>query len=114
MTRAMTDMATAQISEHTNDCLSTRRAASKSLAPIKCATCTEKPMLAAEASPPISHPVVSTSPMAAEAFAPRWPTMEASIKNITVADICARILGILSWMMSDSFSWLVISRPSRI
>ena len=107
-------MAKAQIRQHTSDCLNTRRAASKSLAPIKWATCTEKPILAAEARPPISHPVVSTSPMAAEAFAPRWPTMEASIKNITVADICARILGILSWMMSDSFSWLVISRPSRI
>ena len=100
--------------QQTSDCLSTRRAASKSLAPMKWATCTENPMLAAEASPPISQPVVSTSPMEAEALAPKWPTIEASMKNITVAEICARMEGILRLTMSQSFSLWVIVRPSRI
>ena len=84
------------------------------VAPMKCATCTEKPMFAADARPPISQPVVSTSPMAAEALAPRWPTIEASIKNMTVAEICARIEGILRLTMSQSFSLWVIVRPSRM
>ena len=75
---------------------------------------TEKPIEAAEASPPISHPVVSTMPMAADALAPRCPTIDASMKNITVADICARIEGILRLTISLSFSLCVISRPSRI
>ena len=71
-------------------------------------------MLAAEANPPISQPVVSTNPMAAEALAPKCPTIEASMKNITVADICARIEGILKLTMSHSFSRWVIVRPSLI
>ena len=40
--------------------------------------------------------------------------MDASIKNITVADICAKIEGILRLTMSQSFSLWVIIRPSRI
>ena len=100
--------------QQTIDWRNTLRAASKSLAPIQWATCTENPMFAAEASPPISHPVVSTSPMAAEAFAPRCPTIEASMKNITVAEICARMLGILNCVMSANFSREVIVRPSLI
>ena len=71
-------------------------------------------MFAAEARPPISHPVDSTSPMAAEALAPRCPTIEASMKNITVADICARMEGILKLAMSQSFSLCVIVFPSLI
>ena len=114
MARAVSEMASAQMRQQTSDCRSTRRAASKSLAPMKCATCTEKPIFAAEASPPISHPVVSTSPMEAEALAPRCPTIEASMKNITVAEICARMEGILRLTMSQSFSRWVIVRPSRI
>ena len=61
--------------QHTNDWRSTRRAPSKSLAPMKWATCTEKPILAAEANPPNNHVVVSTRPMAAVCRVPRWPIM---------------------------------------
>ena len=100
--------------QHTNDWRNTRRAALKSLAPMKCATCTENPMLAADARPPSSHVVVSTRPMAAEARAPRCPTIEASMKNITVAEICARILGMERLTMRRSFSPCVIVFPSRI
>ena len=71
---------------------------------MKCATWTEKPRLAAEASPPMSQVVVSTSPMAAVAFSPRCPTIDASMKNITVAEICAKMLGILRLTISLSFS----------
>ena len=81
------------IREHTSDWRSTRRAASKSLAPMKWATCTEKPIFTAAPRPPMSHVVVSTRPMEAVAFSPRWPTMAASMKNITVALIWARMLG---------------------
>jgi hypothetical protein len=52
--------------------------------------------------------------MAAEAFAPKWPTIAASIKNMTVADICARILGILKLTIRRSFSCCVIVLPSLI
>ena len=78
------------------------------------ATWTLNPMLAAEASPPNNHPVVSTIPMAAEAFAPRCPTIAASMKNMTVADNWARIDGILRLTISLNFSLCVNSRPSRI
>jgi hypothetical protein len=71
-------------------------------------------MLAAELNPPSSQVVVSTIPMAAVACAPRCPTIAASMKNITVADICAKMLGILKLTMSLSFSACVIVRPSRI
>ena len=114
MMTEVSEIITAQIVQQTSDCRSTLRAASKSLAPMKWATCTEKPIFAAEARPPISQPEVSTIPMAAEAFAPRCPTIEASMKNITVAEICARIEGILRLTMSQSFSLCVIVRPSRI
>ena len=71
MSKEVRDIINAQIIQHTSDCRSTLRAASKSLAPMKWATCTENPILAAEANPPMSQPVVSTNPMAAEAFAPK-------------------------------------------
>ena len=58
-----------------------------SLAPMKCAACTENPIIAADASPPNSHVVVSISPIAAEAFAPSEPTIEASMKNMSIDDI---------------------------
>ena len=101
---AVSDISSDHARQHTIDCRSTLRAATMSLAPIKWATCTEKPMFAADPNPPISHPVVSTSPIAAEAFAPRCPTIDASMKNITVADICAKIDGILKLTMSQSLS----------
>ena len=114
MAMDVSDISRAHARQHTSDCRSTLLAASMSLAPMKCATCTENPSDAAWASPPMSHPVVSTSPMAAEAFAPRWPTIEASMKNMTVADICARMEGILRLTMSHSFSLWLIGRPSRM
>ena len=114
MAMEVTDIISAQRKQQTSDWRSTRRAASKSLAPMKWATCTENPSEAAWASPPMSHPVVSTSPMDAEALAPRCPTIEASMKNITVAEICARMEGILRLTISQSFSLWVIVRPSRI
>ena len=54
---------------------------------MKCAACTENPIIAADASPPNSHVVVSISPIAAEAFAPSEPTIEASMKNMSIDDI---------------------------
>lgn len=53
--------------------------ARRSLAPIRWATCTENPVAAAVHTPLKSHVVVDTSPMDAEAFAPRLPTIEASM-----------------------------------
>ena len=47
------------------------RAQSQSSAPIRWATCTEKPVDAAAQSPQKSHVVVDTNPIEAEAFAPR-------------------------------------------
>ena len=108
----MSDIVSAQSRQHTSDCRSTRLAASKSLAPMKCATWTENPREAACDRPPMSQPVVSTSPMAAEAFAPRCPTIEASMKNITVAEICARMEGMDRLTMSHNFSRWLIVRPS--
>ena len=66
------------------DCLRTSRALLNSPAPIRCATWTLKPTDAAERIPPKSHVLVDISPMAAEASAPRLPTMEASIYTITI------------------------------
>jgi hypothetical protein len=78
------------------------------------ATCTEKPMEHADVRPAKSHDADSTSPMDAEALAPRCPTIDASMKNMTVADSWARIDGILRLTISLSFSPCVISRPSRM
>ena len=71
MDRDTLEMSSAQMKQQTNDWRNTRRAASKSLAPMKCATCTENPILAAAASPPNSQPEDSTNPIDAEALAPR-------------------------------------------
>ena len=54
-------------------------------------------MEAAEHTPMNSQVVVDTSPMDAEASAPRLPTMEASIYCIVMDEIWAMIDGKLSW-----------------
>lgn len=98
----------------TKPCRMMRRALAMSLAPMAWATMTPKPKDAAPVSEPKSHVVESTMPTAAEASAPSRPTMEASIKNISVEVICANIEGILSPMMRASFSRLDMSFPSRM
>ena len=74
------------------------------------ATCTEKPVAAAEHSPPSSQVVLATRPMAAEALAPRLPTMVASIYCMAVEESCASTAGMLrrttapSWPRSVAVS----------
>ena len=92
----------------------TWRALPKSLAPMKWATCTEKPVAKALSRLPISQVVDSMSPMLAEASAPKCPTIEASIKNIMTVEICASMEGILKPTMRFSFSPRCMERPARI
>ena len=66
-------------SVQTNAWRNTCRALTKSLAPIKWATCTEKPNETAEQRPPKSHVADSTKPMDADAAAPSLPTIAASM-----------------------------------
>ena len=63
---------------------------------MQCATCTAKPVDAALHKPENNHVEVDTSPMDAEALAPRLPTMAASMYCITIDDNWATIAGILS------------------
>ena len=60
-------------------CRITARAFSKSLAPMKCAACTEKPIPPAATNEPKSQVAGSTKPIEAEAAAPNEPTIEASM-----------------------------------
>ncbi len=99
---------------HANAWRNTCLALEKSLAPMKWATCTEKPTDTAERMEPISHVVVSIRPMLADCAAPRCPTMAASMKNIITVVIWASIDGMLKSMMRLIFSRLVISSPLRI
>ena len=92
----------------------TSRARVRSLAPMKWAVCTEKPIEAAPASPPKSQMALSTKPMAAGASAPRLPTIAWSMKNIITLVICANIEGILNKYIKLSFSAFVIASPLRI
>ena len=62
----------------------------------------------------INHVVLSTKPIEADASVPKWPTMEASIKNINTVVICARIDGILNSTIKLSFSPRVNVLFSRI
>ena len=72
------------------------RAFSDCLAPSACATATLKPMVNAMHRSPKSHEVVATTPIAAEALEPSWPTMAVSIYCITTEEIWARMAGQLS------------------
>ena len=92
----------------------TSRARIRSLAPMKWAVCTEKPIEAAPASPPKSQMVLSTKPMAAGASAPRLPTIAWSMKNIITFVICAKIDGMLNKPIRLSISPRVMSSPERI
>ena len=83
---------------HANAWRNTCLALEKSLAPMKWATCTEKPTDTAERMEPISHVVVSIRPMLADCAAPRCPTMAASMKNIITVVIWASIDGMLKSM----------------
>ena len=81
---------------------------------MRCATCTEKPVAAAEQMPENSHVVVDISPMDAEAFAPRLPTMEASMYCMAMDDSCAMMAGPLSRAVSRSCCPHVSFCPSRM
>ena len=98
----------------TRACRYTWRALGKSLAPIKCATCTEKPVEAAINTLPNNQIVGSMRPILAEAAVPRCPTMLASMKNIITVVSCANIDGILKLTMSRSFSPRVMGNPLRM
>lgn len=63
---------------------------------------------------PISHVVVSTSPMAAEAEAPRLPTIEASIYCIIVVVSWASMAGVARLSTSRACWENVIGAPLRI
>ena len=63
---------------------------------------------------PISHAVDSISPILAEASAPKWPTMPASMKNIITVVSCASIEGILRLMIKLSFSLRDMGNPLRM
>lgn len=71
---------------------------------MKWATWTEKPVDVAPSTLPISQVVDSTRPMLADAAAPKWPTMAASIKNIRTVVIWASMDGTLVSIMSRNLS----------
>ena len=64
-------------------------------APMSWAIWTEKPAAAETQTPPKSHVVLATRPMAAVALAPREPTMAASIYCMAMPLISARMAGTL-------------------
>ena len=78
-------------------CFTTRRASSGLAAPIYWATCTEKPVAMAAPIPFISQVLEDTSPIAADALAPRLPTIAESIYCIIMVLIWVRIAGMLSF-----------------
>ena len=95
-------------------CRNTERALCQSPAPMQCATCTEKPMAAAEHSPPNSHVLVDIRPMDADAFAPRLPTIEASMYCMAMDDSCVIMAGMLSSTVRWICSLRVSGLPSRM
>lgn len=97
-----------------NDCLNTRRALTKSPAPIRWATWTENPVDAALITPQNSQVVVDTNPIEADALAPRLPTMDASIYCMAMDDNCAIIAGKLNNAVSLSCCLRLMLLPSRI
>ena len=74
----------------------TSRASLFFFAPIRCATCTLKPDVAALHIPLNSQVEAATSPIDAESFAPNCPTIDASIYCIMIDDSCTIIAGILN------------------
>ena len=93
------------------DCLSTDLAFALSFAPSRCAVCTKNPVAQASVSPPKSHEVVETSPIEADASAPRLPTMDASMNCMRMEDSCEMMAGMLSCTVSFSCCPKVIGCP---
>ena len=89
----MTAMAPLKQRALTSACRSTSRAVLKSLAPIRCATCTEKPLPQAPQKPISSHMHAETRPMDAPAAAPRCPTIDVSMYCISTDDTWAMMAG---------------------
>ena len=96
------------------DCLSTERASAGRPAPMRWATCTENPVVAALHTPAKSHIVVDTSPIEAESSAPSRPTIEASIYCMSIDVNWASIAGIESRAVSRNSCFNVMALPSRI
>ena len=94
-------------------CFTRFRASFSSPAPMRCATMTENPTTNALHSPPNSHVLEATSPMAAEASRPSCPTMAASMYCMTIDEICAKIAGKLSCNVSAVCCRRASGRPSR-
>ncbi len=82
-------------------------------APTNCATCTANPAATAMPIPLISHVVLATSPIEAEASAPSEPTMPASIYCMTIDEISARMAGTLNRSTIHIFSFISASLLSR-
>ena len=100
-------------SPETIDCRTRLRASRPSPAPMRCAVCTQKPTISARHSPPNSHVVDATSPMAAEAFVPSEPTMDVSIYCMMMEETCARMAGTLSCATSPICCRSESLRPAR-
>ena len=92
----VTDNSTPKTIAITSDWQNTSRALSVFPAPKNCAAWTEKPVTAETQRPPKSHDELATSPIAADASAPRLPTIAASIYCMIIELISARIAGMLS------------------
>lgn len=77
----------------TRPCRTTVRAPRSSPPPMRCDACTEKPAETPPMMPPISHVLVDTRPMDAEAFAPSAPTIAESMYCMAIVVICVSIAG---------------------
>lgn len=80
-------------------------------APMRWATCTEKPEAAATHSPQKSQVVVDTNPMAA-ASAPRLPTIAASMYCMMMYETWVTTAGMLSRAVSSNCCPGVMGLPS--
>ena len=78
------------------------------------ATCTENPVAAAAHKPQNSHVVVDTNPMEAAAFAPKLPTIDASMYCMAIDDTCAMMAGTLRYTVKRNCCPSVSRLPSRI
>ena len=74
-------------------CRNMDRDFTKSDAPIRWAIWTEKPVAQADRLPQMSHVDVESRPLAADASAPRLPTIDASMYCMAMAEIGATIAG---------------------
>ncbi len=108
------DMSTPAIAHATIPCRSTLRAPEKSLAPRRCAACTEKPIVNIEHTPQNSHRLLFIRPTEADSSAPRRPTIEASIYCIRIVDSWAIIAGADSLAVSAICWRRLMSAPSCI